>query len=85
MAVTTSTGRKVKLGSIVRIVAVPPDVLKQSPRDTRKLFKALVGHRFKVRRIERDPVLLEFDVSRIAVPLIGGSRHTVYFEPEFLA
>lgn len=85
MAVTTSTGRKVKVGSIVRVVAVPPAVLQQSPRDTRKLFKALVGHRFKVKSIEREPVRLEFEVSRIAAPLIGESRHTVYIEPEFVA
>jgi hypothetical protein len=85
MTVRTSTGRAVKVGSIVRVIAVPPIVLKQSPRITRKLFKALVGQRFKVRTIERDPVLLELEVSTIAVPLIGGSRHTVYIEPEFVA
>lgn len=85
MTVLTSTGRAVKVGSIVRVIAVPPIVLKQSPRNTRRLFKALIGCRFKVRSIEREPVLLEFEVSKIAVPLIGGNRHTVYIEPEYVA
>ena len=85
MTVRTSTGRVVKVGNIVRVIAVPPIVLKQSPRNTRKLFKALVGRRFKVWAIEREPTLLKLEVSKVAVPLIGGSHHTVYIEPEFVA
>jgi hypothetical protein len=83
--VTSSTGRVLKTGSMVRVVVVPPPVILQSPKDTRRLFKAMVGRRFKVRAIAREPVLLQLDVTRIAAPLIGGSDHIVYIEPEYVA
>jgi hypothetical protein len=84
-AVKSSTGRALKPGSVVRVVAVPPSVVSQSPRDTRRLFKAMVGRRFKVRAIERGLVLLRLDVTRIGVPLIGGDAHIVFIEPEYVA
>jgi hypothetical protein len=70
---------------MVRVVVVPPPVNRQSPKDTRRLFKAMVGRRFKVRAIVREPVLLQLDVTRIAAPLIGGRDHIVYIEPEYVA
>jgi hypothetical protein len=75
-----------KRGSVVRVVAVPPSVVRHSHRKTRRLFRALVGRQFKVRAIERDPiVLLRLDVSKIGVPLVGGIAHIVYIEPEYVA
>ena len=83
--VKSSVGRELKVGSIVRVVAVPPSVLAHGPRPTTRLFKALVGHRFKLRALHRNPVLLELEVSRVAVGVIGGLKHVIYIEPDFVA
>lgn len=80
----SSTGRLLKVGSMVRVIAIPPAVIRQAPRDTQRLFRATVGRRFKVRGIERQPLLLRLDVSTLAVPLLGGS-HIVFIEPECVA
>lgn len=82
----SSTGRLLKRGSIIRVIAVPPGVTRQSPRDTRRLFRAMVGRRFKVRAVERDPLLLlRLDVSSVGVRVLGSSGHEVWIEPEYVA
>ncbi len=84
--VRSSTGRLLKTGSIIRVVAVPAEVAQRSPRDTRRLFRAIVGRRFKVRAIQREPlVLLRLDVSKVGVPLLGSTAHEVFIEPEYVA
>jgi hypothetical protein len=84
--VRSSTGRLLKPGSIIRVVAVPPEVTRQSPRSTRRLFRAMVGRRFKVRTVEREPLLLlRLDVSKVGVPLLGSTAHVVWIEPEYVA
>jgi hypothetical protein len=70
---------------MIRVVAVPPTVIQQSPRATQRLFRAMVGRRFKVRDIERQPLLLRLDVSKLAVPLLDGTAHVVWIEPEYVA
>jgi hypothetical protein len=83
---TSSTGRRLKPGNIIRVVAVPTAVTQQSPRDTRRLFRAMVGRRFKVRAVERKPLLLlRLDVSRVGVPLLGSTAHVVWIEPQYVA
>jgi len=84
MAVLTSAGRPVRVGSFVRIIAVPPEV-KAMPGETRRVFRAAVGHGFKVQAVRRSPLLVELNVSRIARPLVGGTGHSIWVEPEFLA
>ena len=80
--VRSATGRLLKQGSIIRVVAVPPGVSRGSPRDTRRLFRAMVGRQFKVRAIEREPLLLlRLDVSKVGVPLLGSTAHEVWIEP----
>jgi len=75
-----------KTGSIIRVVAVPAEVAQRSPRDTRRLFRAIVGRRFKVRAIQPEPlVLLRLDVSKVGVPLLGSTAHEVFIEPEYVA
>jgi hypothetical protein len=81
----SSTGRLLKKGSMIRVVAVPPAVTQQMPRETQRLFRAMVGRRFKVRAIERQPLLIRLDVSKIAIPLLGGTAHVVFIEPEYVA
>lgn len=84
--VKSSTGRLLKPGSIVRVVTVPPEVTRQSPRNTRRLFRAIVGRRFKVRAVERKPLpLLRLNVSKVGVPLLGRTAHVVWIEPEYVA
>jgi hypothetical protein len=84
--VRSSTGRLLKPGSIIRVVAVPPEVTRQSPRDTRRLFRSMVGRRFKVRAVEREPLLLlRLDVSKVGVPLLGSTAHVVWIEPDYVA
>jgi hypothetical protein len=70
---------------MIRVVAVLPTVLQQMPRETQSLFRAMVGRRFKVRAIARQPLLLRLDVSKLAVPLLGGTAHIVFIEPEYVA
>ena len=84
MAVRTSTGHPVCVGSIVRVLAVPPDVASM-PAETKRAFRAAVGHRFKIRGIRRAALLIELDVSRRVVPLVSGFGHSIWVEPEFLA
>ena len=51
-----------------------------------RLFRAIVGRRFKVRAIQREPlVLLRLDVSKVGVPLLGSTAHEVFIEPEYVA
>jgi hypothetical protein len=84
--VRSSTGRPLKPGNIIRVVAIPPEVHRQSPRDTRRLFRAMVGRRFKVRGVVLQPlVLLELDVSIVGVPLLGSTAHHIWIEPEYVA
>jgi hypothetical protein len=46
----------------------------------------MVGRRFKVRAVEREPVLLlRLDVSNLGVPLLGSTAHVVWIEPEYVA
>ncbi|MEW5980282.1 MAG: hypothetical protein AB1898_31200 [Acidobacteriota bacterium] len=80
----TSTGRIVDVGNIVKVVAVPPD-LDRMPKDMQIAFRAIVGHRFKVRSVHPEAKVLELDVSRIVDPLLGSFLNSVWIEPECVA
>jgi hypothetical protein len=84
VTVLTSTGRRVPVGSFVRVIAVPLQV-NAMPSGTKRVFRATVGHGFEVQSIWRSPLFLELNVSRIASPLVGDTGHSVWVEPERLA
>jgi hypothetical protein len=65
VAVVISSGRPVRVGSFVRLVAVPPAINKL-PRESKRVFRAAIGQRFKVQSIKLSPRLIELDVSRVA-------------------
>lgn len=77
----TSTGRVLRLGGFVRVVGTPPRL----HRETKVVFRQIMGRRFKVRDLQRvrgirpPLVLAELDVSRVT-----GMSDFVYVEPEFL-
>jgi hypothetical protein len=76
------------VGSVVRVIAVPPGV-SRLPRETKRVFRAVLGRRFKVRAILRNPVRAELEVSRVTGTSSRGGRSktfdTIWVEPEFLA
>ncbi len=80
--VTTSSGREIRVGSIVRVKRIPPG-LSKLPRDSQRAFRAIVGHRFRVAGMTAEaPRWLELNVGRIVDPLLGSFGNTVYLEPE---
>lgn len=73
-----------RAGSIVRVIALPPGI-RSMPSETRRAFRAIIGHRFKVRRIHPEAKVLEPDVSRVVDPLSGSLGNSVWIEPECVA
>ena len=85
LTVVTSTGRRVRTGSIVRVVALPPGI-SSLPRDSRRAFHLILGHRFRVAAVTTEqPRWLQLDVHRIVDQALGTYRNTVYVEPECVA
>jgi hypothetical protein len=81
-----STGREIRVGSFVRVLRLPPHV-KAMPRETRRVFRAALGNRFKVVDIVRRPDiprLVELHVTRVVVPAVPHQLHSIWIEPEFL-
>ena len=85
ITVTTSLGRKVRVGSIVRVASLPPG-FQTLPRDSKQAFRAIIGHRFRVAGVTKtEPHWLELNVGRIVDPLLRSFGNTVYLEPECVA
>ena len=85
IAVITSSGREVRVGSFVRVAKLPPG-FGTLPCDSKRAFRAILGHRFRVAGVtDSKPHWLELNVHRIVDPLLGSFGNTVYLEPECLA
>lgn len=61
-----------------------PSWLPQLPETSQVLFSACLGKVFAVEEVEQDGVLV-LDVSRVGVPLLGGTRHIIMVDPEDVA
>jgi len=85
LSAITSSGRRVRTGSFVTVVALPPG-FSLLPRDSRRAFRSILGHRFRVAAVTAEvPRWLQLDVHRIVDPLLGSFGNSVYVEPECVA
>ena len=80
VTVKTSTGRRVSVGNLVRVTRVPPGY-SELPRESRRRFRAIVGHRFRVAAIASEPRWIELNVGRILGRLSHSLGKTVWLEP----
>jgi hypothetical protein len=81
VTVKTSTGRRVSVGSLVRVTRVPPGY-SELTRRARRCFRAIVGQRFRVAAISSDePRWIELNVARVVGRLSQSRSETVWLEP----
>jgi hypothetical protein len=74
---STSTGRRVRVGNMVRVTRVPPGCSELS-RDSQRCFRRMVGRRFRIAAIARhEPRWIGLNVVGVARSL----RRTVWLEP----
>src|SRR5258708_27682206 len=65
VTVETSTGRRVRVGSFVRVTRVPPGYSALT-RESKRTFRKIVGRRFRVVAIgNEEPRWLELNVGRV--------------------
>ena len=82
----SSAGRPVRVGSIVRVVSLPPrSSYVALPMKSRRVFRLIIGHPFRVYALTVPPGLPELRVSRVVDPVLGGIGHSVWLEPECVA
>jgi len=63
-----------------------PAWLLSLPRESRRAFRLILGHRFRVAAVTTEqPRWLQLDVHRIVDQALGTYRNSVYVEPECVA
>ena len=70
-----------KVGSLVRVLRVPPPVAQQMPEETREIFRRSVGHVFRVEGIGKYGHL-EINVTDDGVQAPNCCHHTIWIESE---
>lgn len=68
-----------RVGDEVRVEKAPA-WLEQLPEESQRIFLTCVGKIFTIEELESDGVLV-LDVSRVGVPLLGGTRHIIMVDP----
>jgi len=85
ISVKSATGRVVRVGSIVRVVVLPPG-FQSLHRESKSVFRAILGHRFRVEAItSEDPRWLQLEVGRIVDEPPHSVGNVVWLEPECVA
>ncbi len=81
-ALLSRRGRTLRVGSIVRVVAIPTHGYSTLPANSRRVFRLIIGHRFRVRSITDPPGVLELNVAGVVDRAVGSIGNTVWLEPE---
>lgn len=85
IGVKSATGRIVRVGSFVRVIALPPG-FDSLQRESRSVFRAILGHRFRVQAVtSEEPRWLQLEVGRIVDKPPDSVGNVVWLEPECVA
>ena len=82
VSVKLATGRSVRVGSFVRVIALPQG-FQTLHRESRSVFRAILGYRFRVAAItSEEPRWLELQVGRVVDEPPHSVGNVVWLETE---
>ncbi len=78
-----SKRKKYKIGDLVTVIQVPPDLRDDPELKTKTVFKTCLGKTYAIQGFDQYGHL-ELAVGKDIDNLVGGYMNTVWIEPEFV-
>ncbi len=74
---------KFRVGDRVTIIKFPPDLKVETELQTKRVFELCLGKTYTIQDFDRYGHL-ELMVGRDVDKIVGGSKNTIWIEPEFV-
>jgi hypothetical protein len=78
-----SKRKKYKIGDLVTIIKVPPDLRDNPELKTKTVFETCLGNTYPIQGFDQYGHL-ELAVGKDTDSLVGGYMNTIWIEPEFV-